>query len=118
VAMFINRLQIVYKNLAAIRRMDIIKLKNSSSFDPLYGGVTITFFPISIMILPFIIPVIIFKSERLNDFILKIQYGFMMMMYVIIAVIFSILILPLIYGKCIFNAFYIVLNNKREAYKG
>ena len=72
VAMFINRYKFVYKNLAALRRMNIIKLKNSSSYDPINGGVTITFFPVSIFVLPFIIPVVLFKSERLNDFILKI----------------------------------------------
>jgi len=71
VAMFINRYKYVYKNLAALRRMNIIKLKNSSSYDPYYGGVTITFFPISIIVLPFIIPIVVFKSERLNEFILK-----------------------------------------------
>ena len=71
VAMFINRYKFVYKNLAALRRMDIIKLKNSSSYDEVYGGVTMTFFPVSIIILPFIIPIIALKSERLNDFILK-----------------------------------------------
>jgi len=118
VAMFINRYQIVYKKMASLRRMNIIKLKNSSSFDPLYGGVTITFFPISIMILPFIIPVIIFKSERLNDFILKIQYAFMMLMYVLIAITISIPMFPIMYSKCIFNSMYILLNNKREAYTG
>ena len=59
-------------NLEALRRMNIIKLKNTNSYDKLYGGVTITFFPISIIMLPFVIPVVVFKSERLNDFILKI----------------------------------------------
>lgn len=98
--------------------MNIIKLKNSSSYDPLSGGVTITFFPISILVLPFIVPVVIFKSERLNEFILKIQYAFMILLYCVIAVVISIPILPLLYLKCIFNAIYIVLNNKRQDYKG
>ena len=70
--MFINRYKFVYQNLEAFRRMNIIRLKNTNSYDKLYGGVTITFFPISIIMLPFIIPVVVFKSERLNDFILKI----------------------------------------------
>ena len=72
VAMFINRYKFVWTNLDALRRMNIIKLKNTNSYDKLYGGVTITFFPISIIMLPFVIPVVVFKSERLNDFILKI----------------------------------------------
>ena len=41
-----------------------------------------------------------------------------MLMYVLIAVILSIPIFPCMYGKCIFNAIYIFINNKREAYKG
>lgn len=72
VAMFINRYKVVYVNLESLKRMNIIKLKNSSSYDAIYGGVTITFFPVSIIVLPVIIPVVIFKSERLSDLILKV----------------------------------------------
>mmetsp|Transcript_11812 Transcript_11812/g.18171 ORF Transcript_11812/g.18171 Transcript_11812/m.18171 type:complete len:182 (+) Transcript_11812:6197-6742(+) len=72
VSMFINRYKFVWKNIDALRRMNIIKLKNSSSYDKLIGGVTLSFFPINVFLLPFIIPVVFFKSERLNDFILKI----------------------------------------------
>ena len=113
VAMFINRYKFVFQNIDAIRRMEIIKLKNSNSFDAIYSGVTITFFPISIIVLPFILPVILFKSERLNDFILKLQYALMIVLYCIIAVIISVPLLPLIYLKAIMNSIYIALNNKR-----
>ena len=71
VAMFINRYSFLWGNLDALKRMNIIKLKNTSDYDPLYGGVTITFFPISLIILPFIPFVVLFKSQRLNEFILK-----------------------------------------------
>jgi len=93
--------------------MNIIRLKNSSSFDALTGGVTITFFPISILVLPFIVPVVVFKSERLNEFILKIQYAFMIILYCGIAIVLSVPIIPLMYFKCVSNSFYIALNNKR-----
>jgi len=118
VAMFINRYKFVFKNLAALRRMNIIKLKNSSSYDPVSGGITITFFPVSILVLPFIVPVVLFKSDRLNDFILKIQYAFMIMLYCGIAVAISIPVMTLLYMKCIFNSIYILVNNKRQDYKG
>jgi len=72
VSMFINRYQYMWQNIDAIRRMEIIKLKNSKSYNELYGGVTITFFPISLVALPLMIPVILLKSERMNDFILKV----------------------------------------------
>mgnify|MGYP006092092429 CR=1 FL=1 len=118
VAMFINRYKFVYRNLDALRRMNIIKLKNSASFDKTYSSVTITFFPISIILLPFIPAVIAFKSERLNDFILKLQYTIMMLMYCVLACILSVPVLPLLYFKSIVNAIYISLNNKRENFKG
>lgn len=98
--------------------MNIIKLKNSASYDKLYSSVTITFFPISIMLLPFIPAVILFKSERLNDFILKIQYTLMMMMYSMLGCILFIPIMPLLFLKSISNAIYISMNNKRELYRG
>ena len=113
VAMFINRYTFVWANLDALRRMNIIKLKNSSSFDRLYGGITITFFPISIVVLPFIIPVVLFKSERLNDFILKIQYVLMIIMYCILACFISVPIIPILYCKSVGNSIFILMNNKR-----
>ena len=116
--MFINRYKFVWTNLEALRRMNIIKLKNTNSYDKLYGGVTITFFPISIVMLPFVIPVVVFKSERLNDFILKIQYALMVLMYCLLGFFISIPIIPILYLKLIMNAIFIYFNNKRQDYKG
>lgn len=111
--MFINRYKYVYKNLDALRRMNIIMLKNSASYDKMYSSVTITFFPMSIVLLPFIPAVILFKSERLNDFILKIQYSIMMLMYGVLGCALFVPIFPLLYLKSIANAIYISMNNKR-----
>jgi hypothetical protein len=118
VAMFINRYKVVFKNLDALRRMNIIKLKNSSSFDKVIGGVSITFFPISIILLPFIPAVVMVKSERLNDFILKMQYVILVIFYCVIAVVLSAPIFPLLYFKAVLNSIFILMNNKREVYKG
>mmetsp|Transcript_8089 Transcript_8089/g.13583 ORF Transcript_8089/g.13583 Transcript_8089/m.13583 type:complete len:171 (+) Transcript_8089:640-1152(+) len=118
VSMFINRYKFVYKNIDALRRMDIIKLKNSSSYDKLIGGVSLTFFPVNVFLLPFILPVVVFQSERLNDFILKIQYVFMIVMYCVIALLIALPLTPLLYFKCIANAVYIAMKNKREAFTG
>jgi len=118
VAMFINRYKFVYRKLDALRRMNIIQLKNSASYSPLYSSVTITFFPISIVLLPFIPAVIAFKSERLNDFILKVQYTILMLMYSFLACILVAPLVPLLYFKSVSNSIYIAFNNKREAYKG
>jgi len=42
----------------------------------------------------------------------------MILMYCSIAVVIAVPLLPLLYVKSIMNAIYILLNNKREAYKG
>ena len=107
VAMFINRYKYVYENLEALKRMNIIKLKNSNSYDNLVGGVTITFYPISIFILPFLAPVVIFRSERLNEFILKMQYAVMILLYCVLGVVVSMPIIPLLYIKVIMNGIFI-----------
>ena len=87
--------------------MNIIKLKNSNSYDNLVGGVTITFYPISIFILPFLAPVVIFRSERLNEFILKMQYAVMILLYCVLGVVVSMPIIPLLYIKVIMNGIFI-----------
>jgi len=71
VAMFINRYQIVWRNLDAYRRFNIIKLKNSVSYDKFIGGVTITFFPINLIMLPLALPIITLRSKRASDILLK-----------------------------------------------
>ena len=98
--------------------MNIIKLKNSISYDKVYGGVTITYFPINTIVLPFVLSIVIFKSERLNDIILKMQYAAMISMYCVLGSIISIPIIPLLYFKLIMNGIFIWNNNKREDYKG
>lgn len=70
-AMFINRYKTVWSNLDAYRRFTIIKLKNSVSYDKFIGGVTITFFPINMIMLPFSFPIIILRSKRMSDILLK-----------------------------------------------
>ena len=113
VAMFINKYQRVWANIDAYRRKNIIRLKNTRNYDALYSGISITFFPISVIVLPFLGFVILMKSERFNDFILKIQYGLMIIVYIMISVFLSILLVPFLYIKCVCNSFFIYLYNKR-----
>ena len=116
VSMFINKYKSVFNNIDALRRMNIIKLKNSSSYDEKIGGATLTFFPINIILiipLPF---VVLFKSERLSDFVLKVQYTFMIIIFCAIALVLAVPIFPLLYLKCIGNAIYISAKNKRVDY--
>ena len=117
VSMFINRYRFVFLNIDALRRMKIIKLKNSSSYDKIIGGVSLSFFPVNVILLVPLIFVTIFKSERLSDFVLKLQYSFMVLIFSGLALILAVPILPILYLKCIGNALYIVMKNKRVDYK-
>ena len=117
-AMFINKYKQVYKNLDAYRRFNIIKLKNSVAYDKFIGGVTLTFYPINIIMLPFIAPIVAFRSARVSDFLLKIQYVIMMLMYCGIASTFIVPMAPFLYLKILSNSIFILFNNKRQDYKG
>lgn len=71
-AMFINKYRTVFKNLDAHKRYAIIRQKNNISYDSFIGGITLTFFPINFIVIPFIAPVILFRSKRISDFLLKV----------------------------------------------
>jgi hypothetical protein len=100
-------------NLDAYRRFNIIKLKNSVSYDKYIGGVTLTFFPINILMLPFIPFIVFFRSSRASDFLLKLQYGLMMVMYCILAGIIIVPFSPILYMKVVANAIFIAMTNRR-----
>jgi len=40
-------------------------------FDKYIGGVTMTFFPINVLMLPFVLPVLYFRNARMSDLALK-----------------------------------------------
>mmetsp|Transcript_628 Transcript_628/g.722 ORF Transcript_628/g.722 Transcript_628/m.722 type:complete len:121 (+) Transcript_628:81-443(+) len=112
-SMFNNRYRRIIVNLDFLKRLTIIKLKNSSSFDLYLGGITTSFFPINTILLPFILPIIIFRSVRLNDFILKSQYTIMVAFYCMIALFFSVFVIPLMYLKSGVNAIFYMMYAKR-----
>jgi hypothetical protein len=117
-AMFINRYKVVYINLDAYKRYNIIKLKNSIVYDRFVGGITNTFFPINIIIIPFIVPIVMLRSKRASDILLKFQYVIMVLAYCIIAGIMIVPASPVLYMKMLTNSFFIAFNNRRENYKG
>jgi hypothetical protein len=59
IAMFSNTYERIYENKNAIRLKRILDMKNKLSFDPVIGSVTSTFFPINVLMIPFMIPVVI-----------------------------------------------------------
>ena len=93
-------------------------MKNSVAYDKFVGGATLTFFPINILVLPFIVPIIFLRSARLSDTLLKLQYVVMMLMYCVIAMTFVVPVSPILYCKVAANAIFIAMNNKRQDYRG
>ena len=117
-AILINRYKTVWVNLDAYRRFNIIKLKNSISYDKFIGGVTLTFFPINIIMLPFSLILTALRSKRGSDIMLKIQYSIMMVLYCIISAIMFVPAAPILIIKTYTNSVFIFLTNKRETYRG
>lgn len=67
IAMFSNTYQRIYENENAIRLSRILEMKNHLSYDPIIGAVTATFFPINVILIPAILPLIIIKNRKLNE---------------------------------------------------
>lgn len=109
-AMFINKYKVVWRNLDAYKRFNIIKMKNSVSFDKFIGGVTLTFFPVNILMVPFIPAIIAIRNVRASDFMLKCQYTVMMLIYCALAGVAIIPMTPILYIKAVANALFIVQN--------
>ena len=107
VAIFTNRYAQLWHNIDAIRRMDIINMKNKLDYDRFFGAITMTFFPINIVALPVIPFIVFFKSERLNEMMLKIQYSILISMYITIGLLLTVPAIPILYGKCLCNQIYI-----------
>mmetsp|Transcript_30416 Transcript_30416/g.46592 ORF Transcript_30416/g.46592 Transcript_30416/m.46592 type:complete len:126 (+) Transcript_30416:830-1207(+) len=112
-AMFINKYKVLFQNIDAHKRFNIIRMKNSESYDKYVGGATLTFYPINIIITPFLIPIMIVRSTRVSDFALKIQYTLMVVLYCFIIAVLVVPAVPLLYLKAVVNALYIVFNRVR-----
>mmetsp|Transcript_30425 Transcript_30425/g.46605 ORF Transcript_30425/g.46605 Transcript_30425/m.46605 type:complete len:166 (+) Transcript_30425:1270-1767(+) len=115
---FVLRYVKVNKSIEADRRKDIINLKNIISYDQVYGSITMTFFPINIVLLPFIVPLLFLKSERLNDTALKLQYALLILAYTSIGALISIVLVPILYLKLLLNSAFFAIKNKRVKFKG
>ena len=117
VAMFVLRYFHVWQNIEATRRMDIIRLKNSQHFDPLYGCITMTYFPINIILLPFVVIVLVLKSERVNNSILQMQYFLLVIAYLFVAVALTVVLVPLLYFKIVANSVFVWYSSRQPLRK-
>lgn len=113
-SMFINKYKQVWKNLEAYRLLKIIRLKNSVAYDKYIGGITLSFFPINVVVTPFILPIINMRSQRASDFLLKIQYILMIVMYLLMALTLIIPMSPFLYSKIVMNSIYILFNRTSQ----
>lgn len=112
-SMFINRYKVVFDNLESLRLFKIINLKNSALYDKTVGAVTLTFFPVNIIMTPLLIPIATMRSARLSDLVLKVQYTFMMVLYTFLALMMLLPLTPLIYLKVVINAMFVATTQKR-----
>lgn len=117
-SMFINKYKQVWKNLDAYRLLKIIRLKNSVAYDKYIGGATLSFFPINVIVTPFIIPIMNMRSQRASDFLLKIQYILMILMYLVLAFCMIAPMVPVLYCKIMVNSVYILFNRTNQEYRG
>lgn len=116
VAMYINKYRRVYVNLDAIKRYSVIQLKNTIEYDQAVGAVTCTFFPINILVIPFLLPVVLYRSEKMSEVLLKTQYTLMAVIYTVILMMIAVPVFPFLYVKLIVNSMYIMFANKRQKY--
>lgn len=93
-------------------------MKNFTRYDPLLGAISLTFFPINIIVAPLIVPLILMQNKRASDFFLKMQYSVMMVMYSMAAGVVIVFLIPVLVAKVIGNSIYILLKNKRQKYPG
>ena len=69
--MFSNTYKAVQDNKKSIYLRRILEIKNILCYDAMIGAVSTSFFPINLVILPFIPIVTIVKSKNINEFFNK-----------------------------------------------
>lgn len=117
-AMVVNRYKRSHPQLDSLKRLDVIRNKNSKLYDSQIGAISMTFFPLNLVVLPFILPLMITRSKRISDFLLKVQYSIMIVVYTFAMIATITVLLPILYVKMIANSFFIVFKGKRTNYKG
>lgn len=109
IAMFSNTYQTIYENKDAIRLRRILEMKNHLSHEPIIGSVTSTFFPINIILIPFMPVVILVKNKKLNEMVNKLQYSGLIFLLSVSITILQIILSPIMYAKIVLNSFNIMI---------
>ena len=66
-----------------------------------------SFFPFNILVVPLIPLILKMRSPKLSNFILKIQYGLLMINFSVLALVFLIMLIPLFFFKSLLNSIFI-----------
>lgn len=80
------------------------------------GAVTCSFFPINIFVIPFLLPVVLYRSEKMSEVLLKVQFSLMSLIYTFMLMFMMIPVFPILYIKIIINSTFIMFANKRQKY--
>ena len=64
------------------------------------------------------LPLVYVRSQRISDFLLKVQYTMMVIIYAFVSLLYFVVAYPFMYIKIVINSFYIALTNTREKYRG
>ena len=99
VSMFNNKFQKVFENQDYLNRRTIINMKNSASYDKKIGAITTAFFPINMLLLILVFPIMLIKNDRFNDMVLKTQYIFLGLLYCLLAFFASLILMPVLFIK-------------------
>ena len=89
-------------------------MKNHLGFDPIIGSVTSTFFPINVIMIPLMIPVVIVKNKKFNEMVNKLQYAGMILLQAFTIMTFQIILSPFMYCKMVINSFNIMIISKNQ----
>lgn len=114
IAMFSNTYQAIYENQNAIRLKRILGMKNHLSYDPVIGSVTSTFFPVNVVMLPLMLPVVVVKNRKLNELVNKLQYASMIVLQITAITLFQVILSPIMYVKMVLNSFHIMIISKNQ----
>ena len=61
---------------------------------------------------PFLIPLLLLRSKRLNDVVLKLQYSVLMMTYAVLGGLLLVVCSPVLYGLLLVNSSFILLKGR------
>jgi hypothetical protein len=74
------------------------------------GSVSSSFFPLNIVILPFVPIIVTVRNRNTNEIFNKMQYSFLVLLYSLIFLVFQIFLAPVMMIKLILNTLHLMFN--------